>query len=124
MQLVRKADGAQPFLDERGERIFELLGAGEALGGLKNHSMIRLELEPGAVSPQVPHFHRQSEETYVILSGVADFFVDDVAYQLETGDIAVALAGEKHQIKATGDSKLVALAVMVPGFNPEDVFES
>lgn len=124
MRLVKNKNAQDPFLDENGERIFELLGAGDALGNLQNHSMIRLELEPGAVSPQVPHYHKLSEETYVILAGTADFFVDGASHSLEAGDIVAAHAGEQHQIRATGSETLVAFAIMAPGFNPDDVFEA
>jgi quercetin dioxygenase-like cupin family protein len=116
VHIARKNEYVTPFYDEKGERIFELLQA-------ENHSMIRLELEPGAVSPSVPHFHKQSEETYVILSGEAEITIDDQKIGLTAGDIAAAGIGETHQIKAMGDHTMVALAIMAPGFKPDDVFE-
>lgn len=116
VHIVKKSPDQEPFCDANGERIFELLQA-------ENHSMIRLELAPGAVSPQVPHFHKKSEETYLILSGRAEITIGDTTISLEAGDIACAGVGEWHQIKAVGGETLIALAIMAPGFDPEDVFE-
>lgn len=116
MHIVRRQETESPFFNEAGERIFELFAA-------DNHSMIRLELEPGAVSPAIPHFHKRAEETYVVLSGDAEITINNEIIPLSAGDIAVAGVGEKHQIKAVGSTPLVAFAIMAPGFDPDDVFE-
>lgn len=123
MHLIQSTSPVHPVVDEGGGKIFELLGANGALGGAKNHSIIRLELAPGASSPCNPHFHQRSEETYVVLSGNAELRVDDLLYVLSAGDIAAVGVGEVHQITATGDKPLTALAIMAPGFDLADVYE-
>jgi len=122
MRIVRKNQVDTPVIDRGGELIFELLGATDALGGTQNHSMIRLELTPGASSPAEPHFHRKTEETYVILSGHARMMIAGEVFELEAGDIMAAGIGEAHQITAAGHEPLKALAIMAPGFDPDDVF--
>ena len=111
-------------VDQNGERIYELLGESDHLGSAQNHSVIRLVLAPGACSPTLPHFHKRSEETYVIVSGTADIVIEGQKFSLCAGDIALAGIGEMHQITATGDTDLIALAIMAPGFDLADVFEA
>lgn len=123
MRIVTRDEAISPVVDENGERITELIGAAVALGGLQAHSIVRLELEPGACSPVLPHYHKRAEETYVVLSGSAVISVDGQKHALAAGDIAAVGIGEKHQIAATGDAPLIALAIMAPGFDPNDVFE-
>ncbi len=124
MRIISNSFGQTALAEETGARIFELLGPSAALGAAKNHSIIRLELAPGACSPSTPHYHKQSEETYIILEGTADLLVGAERIALKTGDIAALSAYEQHQIIATGTKALVALAVMAPGFDPADVFEA
>jgi len=123
MRIVTRDKAASPVVDENGERITELIGAAPALGGLQAHSVVRLELEPGAVSPAVPHYHKGAEETYVVLSGSAVITVDGQKHALGVGDIAAVGIAEKHQIATAGKVPLIALAIMAPGFDPNDVFE-
>jgi len=123
MYIVKSGDATSPAHSETGECIFELLGASAKLGGTKTHSIVRLELAPGASSPSVLHFHKQSEETYVILSGSAVIRGGDQKIDVDVGDIVAVGIGETHQITATGTSLLIALAIMAPGFSPDDVFE-
>ncbi|UTW58707.1 cupin domain-containing protein [Kordiimonas sp. SCSIO 12603] len=123
MHIVKMDNVKTPTIDLGGERIFELLNASTAGGGVKNHSMILLELDPGQSSPKVPHFHKHSEETYIVLSGNAEMNIEGDIFQLEEGDIAVAGCGEKHQITAVGNETLKCLAVMAAPFDMEDVFE-
>ena len=111
-----------PTIDLGGERIFELLNASEAGGCVKNHSMILLELDPGQASPAEAHFHKQSEETYVVLAGSATIRIDDQEFTLEAGDIAVAGMGERHQIITRGDKPLKCLAIMAKPFDMNDVY--
>jgi mannose-6-phosphate isomerase-like protein (cupin superfamily) len=106
------------------ERIIELLGPSTAHGSAQNHSIIRLELAPGACSPAAPHFHKLSEETYVVLAGTADIMITGQMFSIGAGDIVTAGVGEIHQITATGGSDLVALAIMAPGYNTDDVYEA
>ena len=122
MHIVKNTDVKTPDIDMGGERIYELVNASAKGGNVQNHSIIRLELDPGVSSPRVPHFHKKSEETYVVLSGMGLFTVGQKSEQLLTGDIGVALVDEPHQITATGDTPLICLAIMAQPFNMDDVY--
>ncbi len=122
MHIVKMDNVKTPTIDLGGERIFELLNASKAGGGVQNHSMILLELDAGQASPSEAHFHKQSEETYVVLSGSAIMRIEDQEFRLEAGDVAVASIGEKHQIIAQGDQPLKCLAIMAKPFDVEDVY--
>jgi len=122
MRIISKDTDLRSVLVEGDERIIELVGPDVDLGGVLNHSIIRLELAPGVCSPQSPHMHKKSEETYVVLSGSAEIMIDGNRARMETGDIAVAAIGESHQIKAVGELPLIALAIMAPGFDISDVY--
>ncbi len=122
MHIVKNTDIKTPDIDMDGERIYELVNASVKGGCVQNHSIIRLELDPGMSSPAVPHYHKNSEETYVVLSGSAVFMTGNKTEQLTKGDLAVALVNEPHQITATGDMPLICLAIMAEPFNMDDVY--
>jgi len=124
MHIVSKTKEFQSPVLGGGEHIVELLSPHENLGNAQNHSIIRLELAPGASSPPLQHFHKNSEETYVIECGSADIVIEGKKYSLSVGDIVLVGAREMHQITATGDMELRALAIMSPGFDPGDIYEA
>jgi mannose-6-phosphate isomerase-like protein (cupin superfamily) len=78
-------------------------------------------IAPGKSS--LPHFHKESEESYLILSGKAELAIGSAQFELSAGEAALIEPNETHQITNPGPGELVFLAVCVPAWRPEDSFE-
>lgn len=102
-----------------GEDIQEIIGIQS--GGIHSHSLAQVTLSPGKSS--APHFHKKSEESYLILSGTASLIIDEVEFELMPGEAVLIEAGEVHKILNVHEANLVFLAVCVPAWEPDDSFE-
>jgi mannose-6-phosphate isomerase-like protein (cupin superfamily) len=101
-----------------GEILEEILG--HQAGGAKSHSLAEVTIPSGMSS--APHFHQFSEESYLILSGEAEIYINQVQIHLATGDAILIQPGETHQIINQGHDDLVFLAVCAPAWHPDDNF--
>ena len=119
MIISQKSDYPEEILNPEGEMLQEILGL--QAGGAQSHSLARVTIPPGRSS--LPHFHKQSEESYLILTGVATMKVDQANFQLSPGDAVLIEPNEIHQISNATDHDLVFLAVCVPAWYPEDSFD-
>ena len=118
MRLVRKEHITRPFESGTGERVYELLGAPEAIGGAKHHSFSHVVLPPGCSSR--PHYHPVAEETYYILSGQGKMLVDGKVHTLRPGDALLIHTLEVHQIFNPGQTELEFIAVCAPAWTPDN----
>ena len=116
MRLTRKENIDKPFESGTGERVYEMLGAPEQIGGAKHHSFSHVVISPGCSSR--PHYHPVAEETYYILSGEGRMRVDDKELRLVPGDALLILPPEVHQIFNDGDRDLEFIAVCAPAWEP------
>ncbi len=67
------------------------------------------------------HLHHTEQETWYILSGEGKLIIGHEEINLEPEMVVVAYAGEKHQIKNTGNEPLKALFIFTPA-GPEENF--
>ena len=104
--------------DATGESVQELLG--RQAGGATSHSLAMITIPPGKSS--APHFHKISDESYLILSGVASMHIDQAQFELEAGEAVLIKPMEVHQISNHKDEALTFLAVCVPAWHPQDSF--
>lgn len=118
MKLTRKDKVEKPFVNLTGERVYEMLGAPEHIGGAKGHSFSHVVIPAHCHSR--PHYHPVAEETYYILSGEGRMIVDDMEMKLVPGDALLILPPEKHQIFNDGDCDLEFIAVCAPAWNKEN----
>lgn len=116
MRLARKEHISCPFDSGHGERVYEMLGAPEAIGGAKGHSFSHVVISPHCCSR--PHYHPVAEETYYILSGEGRMVVDGKELLLVPGDALLILPPEVHQIFNDSDSELEFIAVCAPAWEP------
>lgn len=116
MRLTRKENIDKPFESGTGERVYEMLGAPEQIGGAKHHSFSHVVIPAGCSSR--PHYHPVAEETYYILSGEGRMLVDDKELKLVPGDALLILPPEVHQIFNDSDSDLEFIAVCAPAWEP------
>jgi mannose-6-phosphate isomerase-like protein (cupin superfamily) len=49
------------------------------------------------------HYHRQAHEVYLVARGSSTIVVDDVAFLLSAGDIAVVEPGEVHTFTSSSE---------------------
>lgn len=118
MHLLKQSCFPPEIIHPEGEIIQEIIGA--QTGGVKSHSLAKVTLPPGKTS--VPHYHKESEESYLILSGTAALRVDNNTFRLSAGDAVVIEPNEVHQITNRADVELGFLAVCVPAWHPGDSF--
>lgn len=118
MKLNRKDKIEKPFLSGSGERVYELLGGPEHIGGAKGHSFSHVVLPVGCASR--PHYHPIAEETYYILSGCARMLLDGRELMLCPGDALLINTGERHHIFNAGESELEFIAVCSPPWTADN----
>ena len=116
MIITKITDYPARLGDATGESIQELLG--HQAGGATSHSLAMITIQPGKSS--APHFHKISDESYLILSGVASMQIDQAQFELEAGEAVFIKPMEVHQISNHRESELTFLAVCVPAWYPED----
>ncbi|SJM90659.1 cupin domain-containing protein [Crenothrix polyspora] len=62
------------------------------------------------------HIHPYGQDTWTVLSGMADYFAGDgLAYSITTHDIAVATPGQVHGAKNRASEPFVFVSVVAPG---------
>ena len=120
MITIKKQDYPSIIQNPSGESVLELLGI--RAGGVHSHSLARIVIPPGKGAD--PHFHKHSEESYLILSGRAALHIDQSEFELHAGEAVLIEPMEVHQISNPGDEDLVFLAVCVPAWQPGDSFEA
>ena len=118
MRLTRKELIDNPFESSTGERVYEMLGAPDAIGGAKHHSFSHVVIPPHCASR--PHYHPVAEETYYILAGEGRMVVDGKQLQLVPGDALLILPPEVHQIFNDSDADLEFIAVCAPAWEPSN----
>jgi quercetin dioxygenase-like cupin family protein len=62
------------------------------------------------------HIHPQGQDTWTILSGRGDYYLDQTGatQSIEMGDVVIAPAGEVHGVFNSGDESLVFISVVSP----------
>jgi len=120
MLVTRKSDYPPLIKNQGGEKIQEVLGV--QAGGVFGHSIAEITIPPGGTA--MAHFHRETKETYLILSGVAAMQIDREQFELQAGEAVLIEPNEVHQINNTGEDNLHFLAVCVPAWQPDDSFEA
>jgi mannose-6-phosphate isomerase-like protein (cupin superfamily) len=118
MIITKITDYPARLGDTGGESVQELLGL--QAGGATSHSLAIVTIQPGKSS--APHFHKKSDESYLILSGVASMYIDQAQFELQAGEAVLIEPMEVHQISNYGDEVLTFLAVCVPAWHPDDSF--
>jgi len=119
MKISRKTDLPKMISNPKGEDIQEILGL--AAGNVSSHSLAEITIRPGCASS--PHFHKFSEESYLILSGEATIRIDDQIFTLKPGEAVLIEPREIHQISNQKDEDLLFIAVCVPAWSPADSFD-
>jgi mannose-6-phosphate isomerase-like protein (cupin superfamily) len=108
---VRSARAVEAFTTKDGSTIRELHHT-------ERQSLAEATLEPGHATQR--HFHRQSEEIYVVLEGEGELEIDGEIRHVGSGDAALIPPGAWHEIRAAG--LLRFLCCCAPPYTHEDTY--
>jgi mannose-6-phosphate isomerase-like protein (cupin superfamily) len=86
--------------------------------GITQCSLAEETLPPGCAV--TPHYHRQTEEIYYVVSGEGLMTVGDAARQVRGGDAVYIPPGLRHSLKNTGSEPIKLILVCGPAFSYED----
>ena len=116
MLITRKDRVEKPFETHTGERVYEMIGAPNHLGGATKHSFGHVVIPPNRMSR--PHYHPYAEETYYILKGKGMIVINDVKHDMLPGDAVFISPPEKHQIFTVGNEDLEFIVISAPPWEP------
>ncbi|CAN5178713.1 hypothetical protein BH18ACT12_BH18ACT12_05620 [soil metagenome] len=108
---VRSARAVEAFTTKDGSTIRELHHTGR-------QSLAEATLEPGQATQR--HFHRQSEEIYIVLDGEGELEIEGEIHRVGSGDAALIRPGAWHEIRAV--SALRFLCCCAPPYAHEDTY--
>ena len=74
--------------------------------------------------PDILHYHKEAEETYICLEGEGELFIDGQIFKFVPGIRAIIRPGVVHAARPKQKlGRVVFLCVASPAFSPDDVFE-
>ena len=114
---VRSRERAEPFTTADGSTIRVLLD--EALGLARNQSLAEATLEPARATQR--HYHRETEEIYIVLAGAGEMEIDGDRAPVGPGDAVLIPPGARHQIRAEG-GELRFLCCCAPSYRDDDTY--
>jgi mannose-6-phosphate isomerase-like protein (cupin superfamily) len=104
---------AEPFVTKDGSTIRELHHS-------EAQSLAEATLEPGQATER--HYHRASEEIYVVTKGSGDLEVDGETRRVRPGDAILIPPGAWHTLENNGTSELTILCCCAPPYSHDDTF--
>lgn len=113
---IQNIDRVPAFTTLDGSEIRELLAHRNS--SIRNQSLAEARLSPGQST--TPHFHRQSEEIYYILSGDGQMRLGDDVRAVGPGDAIAIPPGIVHQLTNTSEGVLKLLCCCAPGYEHDD----
>lgn len=118
MDVSRRSE-LQAYRTKDGSEIREWAGPGYPAPA-RNQSLAEATVAPGAST--AAHFHRASEELYLVTAGRGLLRIGTEEREVETGDCAVIPPGTVHQLRNTGAGELVVVCACSPPYSHEDTF--
>jgi quercetin dioxygenase-like cupin family protein len=106
-------DHVEPFVTKDGSTIRELHHT-------EAQSLAEATLEPGQATER--HYHRASEEIYVVTKGSGELEVDGEARRVRPGDAILIPPGAWHALENDGTSELRILCCCTPPYSHDDTF--
>ena len=113
---VTNLSDAPPFVTKDGSTIREVAGAVSLPAA--NQSLAEATVAPGAATEE--HFHRVTEELYLITAGTGRLRIDGEERDVGPGDCAVIPPGARHTLRNTGPEPLTLLCCCAPAYSHED----
>jgi mannose-6-phosphate isomerase-like protein (cupin superfamily) len=112
---VANVDRVEPFVTKDGSTIRELHHT-------EAQSLAEATLEPGQATER--HYHRASEEIYLVTKGSGALEVDGETHRVRPGDAVLIAPGAWHTLENDGTSELTILCMCSPPYSHDDTFFS
>jgi mannose-6-phosphate isomerase-like protein (cupin superfamily) len=106
----------EPFTTKDGSEIREW--AGPVSAPARNQSLAEATVPPGGATTE--HFHRRTEELYLVTAGSGRLRVDDEERAVVAGDCAVIPPGARHKLFNTGSVPLRVVCACAPAYSHDD----
>lgn len=106
----------EPFITLDGSQIREW--AGRVSAPARNQSLAEAIIAPGAATSE--HYHRTSEELYLVTAGEGRLVMDGEQRLIHEGDCVVIPPGARHKLFNTGAAPLKVLCACAPPYADED----
>jgi mannose-6-phosphate isomerase-like protein (cupin superfamily) len=113
---VRSYAQIEPFLTLDGSEIREW--AGPLSAPAQNQSLAEATIPQGAATTE--HYHRTSEELYLVTAGRGRLVVDGEERIIAEGDCALIPPGSRHKVFNIGEGPLRIVCACAPGYDDED----
>ena len=110
---LRSLREAEPFTTKDGSTIRELHHTDA-------QSVAEATLEPDQATER--HYHRRSEEIYLVTKGSGSLEVDGETRRVRPGDAILIPPGTWHTLENDGTSELTILCLCSPPYAHEDTF--
>ena len=106
----------EPFTTLDGSEIREW--AGPVSAPARNQSLAEATVPPGGTTTE--HYHRVTEELYLVTSGRGRLRIGEEERDVAAGDCAVIPPGARHTIRNTGDEPLRIVCACAPAYSDDD----
>ncbi len=116
---ILSAQNVAPFRDDRYATLWELAGPPS---GLFTISAAFVTVDPGKTSPR--HWHEDTEEIYMIVSGSGVMYLGDVVQPISPGDCVSIPLRVEHAIGNLGSEPLTMWVATSPPYDENDDFET
>jgi mannose-6-phosphate isomerase-like protein (cupin superfamily) len=113
---VTSYERIEPFTTLDGSEIREWAGAVSAPA--RNQSLAEATIPVGGAT--TAHFHRVSEELYLVTAGAGRLVIDDEERMVEAGDCALIPPGATHKLFNTGEEPLRIVCSCSPAYSDGD----
>ena len=110
---LQSLDSVQPFTTKDGSTIRELHHT-------QAQSLAEALLEPDQATER--HYHRQTEEIYLVTKGSGSLEVDGETRKVRPGDAILIPPGAWHTLENDGTSELIILCMCSPPYSDGDTF--
>jgi len=106
----------EPFVTLDGSEIREW--AGRVSAPAENQSLAEATIPVGGATTE--HYHRISEELYLVSAGQGRLFMDGEERMITEGDCALIPPGARHKVFNVGAGPLRLLCACSPAYSDED----
>ncbi len=113
---VRAYERIEPFTTLDGSQIREWAGAVSMPA--RNQSLAEATIPVGGATTE--HYHRTTEELYLVTSGRGRLVIDGEERLVGEGDCALIAPGARHKLFNVGEAPLRVLCACAPAYSDED----
>ncbi len=113
---VRSYSQIDPFITLDGSEIREW--AGRVSAPAQNQSLAEATIPVGGATTE--HYHRLSEELYLVTSGQGRLIIEGEERVIGEGDCALIPPGSRHKVLNAGDAPLRIVCACAPPYSDQD----